>query len=44
MSIEQLAKTLCNSRWGAGAWEGSSEKGRINRSYWRRKAKKLLGE
>jgi hypothetical protein len=37
--VEALAKKLCDARWGEGTWDA----GKIQRSYWRRQAKRQLG-
>lgn len=37
-NIDTIARTLCEERWGKGAWESP----KINRSYWRRQAKALI--
>lgn len=33
---EELARKLCEERWGVGSWD----KGKINRAYWRRQARR----
>jgi len=40
MDTETLARELCDERWGAGAYD----LGRVNRCFWRRKAKERLQE
>jgi len=39
-NIEELARLLCEARWGDGAWLGSG----VNRSYWRRQAKQAIAK
>lgn len=38
MNIEALAESLCNERWGDGTWN----KPKINRAYWRRQARRMV--
>lgn len=40
MDTETLARELCDERWG----EGTYDRGKINRTFWRRKAKLQLAE
>ena len=37
-NIEELARFLCEARWGEGSWASS----KVNRSYWRRQAKQAI--
>ena len=37
--IEALARSLCDERWGEGAYDTP---GKVNRSYWRREARMMM--
>ncbi len=39
-NIEELARLLCEARWGDGTWLGSG----VNRSYWRRQARQAIAK
>lgn len=36
--VDRIARQLCEERWGEGHWDGRNTK----RSYWRRKARRVL--
>lgn len=38
--VEELAEMLCDMRWGVGSYKAGGPK--LNRSYWRRTAKRIL--
>lgn len=40
--VDELAQMLCDMRWGDGAWKAGGPK--LNRSYWRRLARKMRGK
>jgi hypothetical protein len=40
--VEELAEMLCDMRWGDGTYKAGGPK--LNRSYWRRTARRILKE
>lgn len=40
IDVDEIARVLCEQRWGTGSWAQP----KINRSYWRRQARKLIND